>query len=186
VLSDAPSTLHLMEGWALAIAIFSTVIATASLTWNVVQFLLGGARPRAQLIVGALSDGGGLVSGQPSEGLFRTLARLTGESYTHPVIGVKVINCGRAPARVQNWSVKCIDAGVALTPVGDSIGPELPHDLPAGANETWVVDLRSARAMVHASATATHGRTEPVRVVVELGTGKILVSSKSLSIADNE
>jgi hypothetical protein len=173
-----------MQGWTLGIAVFGAVVATASLTWNVVQFLLGGARPKAHLVVGALSPSGGLIAGPPSDNAFRTVARLAKEGYPRPVIGVKVINHGRAPARVQKWSLKCMAAGVAYTPIGDSIGPTLPHDLPAQASETWVVDLQFARALVHTAATSERN-PEPVRVIVELGTGRTLVSRKSLPVAQS-
>lgn len=172
-----------MHSWTLAIAVFGTVVATASLTWNVVQFLLGGAWPKAQLILGMMSSGGGLVSGPPGTDPFGSLARLAEQGYTLPVIGVKVVNYGRAPVRVERWSVKCMNADIALLPPRDeSIGPELPHDLPAGANGTWVIDLQLARSLAHAAAATFEQKPEPVHVVVELGTGKTLVSKDSLSV----
>jgi hypothetical protein len=76
-----------------------------------------------------------------------------------------------------------MDAGFAFTPIGDSIGPKLPHDLSAQANKTWVVDMQSARALVHATAATVERNPEPVRVIVELGTGKTLISKHSLSFA---
>jgi hypothetical protein len=88
-----------MQGWTLGIAVFGAVVATASLTWNVVQFLLGGARPKAHLVVGALSPSGGLIAGPPSDNAFRTVARLAKEGYPRPVIGVKVINHGPSVTR---------------------------------------------------------------------------------------
>ena len=73
-------------------------------------------------------------------------------------------------------------SGMSYTPIGDSIGPTLPYDLAAQANETWVVDLHAAYALVHTTAATFKRNPEPVRVLVELGTGKTLVSKKSLVI----
>ena len=130
-----------MQNWTLGIALFGAIVGTASLTWNVVQFLLAGARPKAHLVVGAMSPGSGLVTGAPSTTIFETFARLMKEGYTQRVIGVKVVNHGRAPTRAQSWSVKCLESGGSFTPIGDSIGPQLPYDLAPQTNETWAVDF---------------------------------------------
>ena len=173
-----------MQNWTFGIALLGAIVGTASLTWNVVQFLLAGPRPKAHLIVGAVSPGRNLVSGPPSAAIFETFARLATEGYTQRVIGVKVVNHGRAPTRVQRWSVKCMKSGIALAPMADAIGPKLPYDLAPQANETWVVDFQAAYALVHATAKTFDQRPEPVRVVVELGTGKTLVSKETLMIPE--
>jgi hypothetical protein len=46
-----------MQAWTLGIALFGAVVAVASLSWNIVQFLLGGARPKSHLVVGAIMAG---------------------------------------------------------------------------------------------------------------------------------
>lgn len=63
----------------------------------------------------------------------RALARLAHEGFTRPVIGVKVVNHGRAPAWVERWVLKCHGGfGLSYTPVTDSYGSDLPQDLPRG------------------------------------------------------
>lgn len=171
-----------MQIATLVIAVFGAIVGTASLTWNVVQFLLAGPRPKAHLIVGAVTPGQHLVTGPASAAIFETFDRLAKEGYTQRVIGVKVVNHGRAPTRVQRWSVKCAQSGISVTPIGDTIGPTLPYDLAPQTSETWVVDFQTAYALVHATAQTFHHSPEPVHVIVELGTGKTLVSRESLVI----
>ena len=53
-----------MQLATLIVALLGLVVASVSLTWNVVQFLLGGSRPKIHLVVGALAPGG-LIAMEP-------------------------------------------------------------------------------------------------------------------------
>jgi hypothetical protein len=167
----------------LIVAILALVVASASLTWNVVQFLLGGSRPTALLVVGALAPGG-MVTMEAGSDTAKELDRLAAtDGYNQGVIGVRVINRGRAPTTVQRWEIKTDDpSGISLNPLGESIGPPLPHVLAAGAQETWVTDLAHAARLAAATAGTFNRPLPPVYGVVELGTGRALRSKRSLRV----
>ena len=46
-----------MQLATLIVALLGLVVASVSLTWYVVQFFLGGSRPKIHLVVGALAPG---------------------------------------------------------------------------------------------------------------------------------
>jgi len=165
---------------SMTLSIISLVVAGASFTWNVSQFVLGGARPRAELVVGAVAMGG-LVYWSPKDDPIGQLARLASQGEDpKPVIGVRVINHGRAPTRIERWSIAGIGAGVSLTPLTDQYGPQLPHDLAPGANAVWVTDIRQVAKAITTSAEVLDAETKSVYVRAELGTGKVLRSAKRL------
>jgi hypothetical protein len=98
------------------------------------------------------------------------------------VIGVIVRNTGRAPIRVQRWGITCPGAAT-FHPLADSIGPDLPATIEAGAQEMWVVDLHPAVALSQAYGAALQQQPPPVRGLVEMGTGRTLTSPTSLRVA---
>ena len=173
---------NLMQVATFVIAVLGLAVATSSLTWNVVQFLLAGSRPEVQLIVGALAPGG-MVVGEPGPHIEGTLRRFAADNgYDRRVIGVRVINYGRTAARVQSWGIKLKTAGVSFKPLDDSIGPELPHVLEPGAQETWVVDIERAVRLASVTAATFKRPEEPLYGIVELSTGKALKSRKSVHV----
>jgi hypothetical protein len=60
---------------ALIVAIIALVVSVSSLTWQIVLYLLGGARVRTELRIGALGAGGA-IHGPVAEGVdFTQLAQ---------------------------------------------------------------------------------------------------------------
>lgn len=181
-LVDSPAAASSMPLAAIVLALISLVIAATALGWNIAQFLLGGARPRAHLITGAITAAG-LVTWPLNNSSVEQVDALASQGL-HPqrIIGVKVVNHGRAPARVQRWSVTGIGGGIILSPpVANGVGPSLPHDLAAGANAVWVVDIHAVAAAAAASNEVLNQQTELVRVTAELDTGKTLSSKEAMS-----
>lgn len=166
--------------WALIVSIFSLVVAASSASWNVAQFLLAGARPRAQFVVGAITGNGtGLVTWPVEGDGVEQVRRLAAQGMApQPVVGVKVINYGRSPVRVERWGIIDDGSGTTYTPIKDSIGPDLPHDLPAGASATWVVDMIVIKNSLETTAEVLGKPLRSIRGSVETGTGKKLVSQE--------
>ena len=144
-----------MQDATFVIAVLGLVVSVANATWSVAQWKLNGARPVLELIVGAVAaNGSGLVSIPVTAGTPPNRARLAQEGFTQSVVGVTVTNMGRLPVRIQRWSIQCAANGTAYVPLADSIGPDLPHVLEAGAQETGVVDQRRAVGLTQAAATS--------------------------------
>jgi len=103
--------------------------------------------------------------------------------YSERVIGVRVINRGRAPTTVQKWEIKTNDrSGASLNPLRESIGPTLPH-VHAGAQETWVTDLTHAARLASATASTFDRPVPSIHGVVQLGTGRASRSKRSLRVS---
>ena len=90
---------------ALILGILGFGVGVASLTWNIVSFLWQGARPKLTPIVGFRSTGG-LVWNDASRDVRESLASAARQMPPGPlVIGVKVVNAGRAPFHVAEWAL---------------------------------------------------------------------------------
>lgn len=104
---------------AFVLGIIGTVLAAASLTWQIVAFLLQGARPKLTPVVGVLSAGG-LVSGPAARDVTDSLRRAIEQFPSGPlVIGVKVVNAGRAPFHVAGWAVRSEPSTISFVPGPD-------------------------------------------------------------------
>jgi hypothetical protein len=60
---------------------------------------------------------------------------------------------GRQPVKVVRWGLKS-GLGPSLYPVGDSIGPDLPHCLEIGDSATWTIDLQTAQTFIQTTNAA--------------------------------
>ena len=166
---------------ALIVSAVSLLIAGLSLGWQVAQWLLSAARARATLLYGAIGSGGVYVEQVGRKGQRYDLPALRSQGASGPeVLGVKVTNHGRASLVVENVSVKAKGGGMSLTPIGDRIGPELPHRIEPGANATWYTPMDGARALVSSSREVLHHSITGVYMTAELGTGKTVKTHNAL------
>ena len=82
---------------AFVLAVIGTVVGAVSLTWTIAAFLLQGARPKLTPIIG-IRSAGGLIHNDASRDVRESLAHAAEQMPPGPlVIGVKVVNAGRAP-----------------------------------------------------------------------------------------
>ena len=149
------------------------LVAGLSLGWQIAQWLLSAGRPKATLLHG-LVDGSDVYDGPVTKkraGFNLDQLRRQGIDGT-PVIGVKVVNHGRASVTVDRISVHHHGGGMAYTPVGQLIGPELPYRLEAGTNASWYVPEEIAHRLAHASREALGETITGVYLTASLATGK--------------
>ncbi len=128
-------------------------IAVSSLTWQVYTFLMQGARPKLSPVVGYHS-GGGLVANDNATRDVRESLRSAVEQLPpgELIVGVKVINAGRAPFHVARWPIRADPSGTTFVPVDNPIGcPEVPCDIPPGAERIFFTGLANARVLAAAS-----------------------------------
>lgn len=157
---------------ALVLGIFGTVLAALSLGWNIAQYLLTGARPKLTPVVGiatpsglAINDGTRDVAGP----LLATAATLPPGPF---VIGVTIVNDGRAPFHVTNWAVRADPSTVSFVPLGEQIGgPAVPCDIAPGAEATFVTELANGRALASAGEAAD-GKPQRITITVTSGSRK--------------
>lgn len=182
-LSEYRPTLLCVDFAAILISVFSLAIAACSLGWQVAIWALSGRRVRLRLLHGVAGRGGFAVGAVDRSEKPLDMSSMRRQGWDGPeVIGVEVINVGRAPVSVRGYSVKAIGGGMSLRPVGDIVGPPLPFKLEPGESETWYSDARDARALL--SSLAAIGRTSrSVRMAVSLGTGQERATRRKLRLA---
>lgn len=181
-----------MQIAALVIAIVGVALAAGSLAWQAATYVLTGGRAQVDLRVGALNRGGtGMMTARPHNLDEVWTQHLAEQGYTRPVVIVRVRNVGRLPVTVQRWSLGCLQENSGggtlfrqiqqrrnprtvseLTPIGESIGPPLPHRLEPGTSETWAVDAQAVHTFAVTNRETFNLAVAAVVGKVELGTGR--------------
>lgn len=164
---------------AFVLGVLGFGVGVASLSWNIIAFLYQGARPKLTPLVGVLPPGGPLITVDATkdrgDSLIRSAAQLPPGC---PVVGVKVVNAGRAPFHIAGWAVRADPSRVSFVVMGNQIfGPDIPHDLPPGADAIFLTDLLNARALASASEAAEN---RPQRVVITVSSGGRTFETKAV------
>lgn len=169
---------------AFGLAAFGSVVATASLTWQVATFRLSGSRVKATLKVGSVGGGGALTApiGKDWE---RSLRQFGQQGFTTPCLAAEVSNVGRLGVDV----VRCtavFSNGMVFDPVSYPVNPPRDTRLDHGQTKTWFVELATLQAAVDAAAAtglAKSAGPQEIRMTVELGTGRTVTTRECLSVA---
>jgi hypothetical protein len=167
---------------AFILAVLGFGVGVASLTWNIVSFLWQGARPKLTPIVGFRSPGG-LVWNDASRDVRESLASAAKQMPPGPlVIGVKVVNAGRAPFHVAEWALCSDPSKTSLKQFDNPLGsPVVGCDIAPGASETFFTELNAAYALASASQ-AIDGK--PQRIMVTVSSGGRTYVSKPVATAN--
>lgn len=144
-------------------------VAISSLTWQVYTFLMQGARPKLTPILGMLTPGG-MVTNDATRDVRASLVSAAKQLAPGPlIVGVKVVNAGRAPFHVADWAIRADPSGTAFHVVGEQIGsPTVPCDIPAGAEKTFFMYLDAAQTL-KSGADRIEGK--PQRIVATVSSG---------------
>ena len=169
---------------AFGLAVFGSVVGTASLTWQVATFKLSGSRVKATLKIGAWGAGGALTAPVTVDWL-KTLRQFAQQGYGAPGLAAEVTNVGRLGVDV----VRCtavFSKGMAFDPVSHPASPPRNTRLDHGQTKTWFVDFAPLHAAVDGAAAMGLKRStgpQEVRMRVELGTGKSVTTKGCVTIA---
>lgn len=171
----------------LAVACLSLVLSAGSIGWQIATRHLDGGRVRLHLVHGVVG-GGGVAAGQVDRnGARRDLSMMRNQGFIGPeVVGVAVTNVGRAPVRIDRYSVELTQGGFSFVPVGEAIGPRLPHRLEPGETETWYAEVESAQALVYSVRGIRRQVSDRVRMTVELGTGETKKTRRALKVGSTD
>ena len=166
---------------ALVIASISLLVAGLSLGWQIAQWLLSAGRPKAKLLHGVQGRGGLATGPVEKSGEPRNFESLREQGFNGPeIIGVQVTNHGRAPVTVDRIALCTRGGTMRFMPQGELIGPQMPHRLEAGTNESWYVDADLTNSLVAASRNALDEHISGVYMTVALGTGKSITTPTTL------
>lgn len=156
---------------ALVFGVVGTSLSALSLGWQVWSFWLQGARPTLTPIVGVSYGGGAFTVDATSDSrpFLRSMeAQLPAESGQW-IVGVSVVNTGRAALHVIRWSFRALPVGAVYLPGEALTGcPTVPCSIPPGGQETFFTTLEYLR-VVMAASEAVGG--QPQRLVVAVTTG---------------
>jgi hypothetical protein len=133
---------------------------------------LQGARPKLTPIVGMRSTAG-LVHIDATRGVRAIREALSSAAEQLPpgplVIGVKVVNAGRAPFHVADWALRSEPSKTSLGQFDNSLGsPAVRCDIAPGASEIFFTELNAAYALASAGQTLNN---KPQHVVVTVSSG---------------
>lgn len=163
-----------MDLAALIVACLGFLVAAIALGWQIGTWFLDGPRARAVLLHGIAGRGGVLVADVESNGRPHDLQPYVDQGWNGAeVLGVRVINPGRTRLQVASISVQDVEGKMGLTkPRGNALSPSLPCWVEPGTQETWYVEAEDARMLAATAASVADRRPGPLRMVVELGTGR--------------
>ncbi|MGA9675404.1 MAG: hypothetical protein WBR28_09180 [Mycobacterium sp.] len=161
---------------AFVLAVIGAITAAVSLTWNIVAFLLQGARPKLTPIIG-MRNAGGLVHNDATRDVRESIVSAARQVPPGPlVIGVKVVNAGRAPFHVAEWALRSDPSKTSLKQLDNPLGsPAVPCDIAPSATEIFFTELNNAYALAQAGQTIDN---KPQRIVLTVSSGGRTYKSK--------
>lgn len=164
---------------AFVLAVLGFGIGVASLTWQVYTFLMQGARPKLTPIIGMLTPPG-MVTTDATRDIRASLVSAAKQLRPGPrIVGVKVVNAGRAPFHVAGWAIRADPGGASFNVVGEQIGsPEVPCDIPSGAERTFFMYLDAATNL---KSGADRIEGTPQRIVATVSSGGRTYISKPIA-----
>lgn len=156
---------------AFVLAVLGFGVGVASLTWQVYTFLMQGARPKLTPVVG-YHYGGGLLTNDATRDVRESLRSAISQFPPGGqfVVGVNVVNAGRASFHVAKWAIRVDPARTSFVSVDDPTGcPSVPHDIAPGAEATFFTGLVNIRALSAASGAIDRRRQQVVATVTSGG-----------------
>ncbi|ORA15048.1 hypothetical protein [Mycobacterium asiaticum] len=158
------------------LGLVGTVLAVASLGWQLVTQRMQRPRPKLTPVVGRLTPDG-LVTNDASRDVRESLADIAEQLEDIPlIIGVKVVNAGREPFHVAGWAVRSDPDGTSLVPLEKPIaGADVPHDIPPGGCALFLTELQ------HAYRFAAGAEGESPRIVLTVSSGARTYATKPVA-----
>lgn len=157
------------------LGLIATVLAVASLGWQLVSHRSQQPRPKLTPVVGRLTPDG-LVTNDASSEVRESLIAIAAQLEDVPlIIGVKVVNAGRAPFNVAGWAIRSDPDGTSLVPVEKPIaGADVPHEIPPQGSAVFLTELQHAHRFAAAAGRvdAAAGTAAPTpRIVLTVSSG---------------
>lgn len=155
---------------AFILAVLGFGVAVSSLTWQVYTFLMQGARPKLTPVIG-YHYGAGLLTNDATRDVSASLRSAVSQFPPGQfVVGVNVVNAGRAPFHVAQWAIRVDPAGASYVSTDDPIGcPAVPHDIAPGAEATFFTGIVNIRALSAASGAIDTRRQKVIATVTSGG-----------------
>jgi len=169
---------------AIFIASLSLIVSGLSLGWQIAIWLMNGARVRVTFKSGVFGRGGVVLADVGRDGLIRDMGSMRDQEWAGPdVLAIEVTDVGRQRAKVVRFGLRQGEkqAGIVYNDPGVP-NPPLSEWIEPGESTTWYADLQDAVALVRATAATGRRGTGRMRMYVELGTGKTLVTRNAVRL----
>lgn len=166
----------------LVLGVIGTVLAVLSLGWQLTCYRQQRPRPKITPVIGRLTQDG-LVTNDASADVRELLAAAAEQLEDVPlIIGVKVVNAGRAPFHVAGWAIRSDPDGTSLVPLEKPIaGADVPHEIPPQGSAVFLTELQHAhRFAATATAVEDSGVAAP-RIVLTVSSGARTYRTKPLA-----
>jgi len=162
----------------LVLASLGVVLALASLAWQARSFIVTGSRITVELRV-AFKGRGSVVS-IPHNATTDQVSLLQSQSFTEPVLAVRVNNTGRGSTSVVSVDLAFDDGGALDETVRN---PPLPFRLDGESEQSWYIDAQPAFAYAKTVEQIQRtGKPHHVRGRVKLGNRKVVLSKNHVSL----
>ncbi len=157
------------------LGLIATVLAVVSLGWQLFNYRSQRARPKLTPVIGRMTPDG-LVTNDASSDVRESLTAAAEQLEDIPlIIGVKVVNAGRAPFHVAGWAIRSDPDGTSLVPVEKPIaGADVPHEIPPQGSAVFLTELQHAHRFAAAANNAEGAEAieeEPPRIVLTVSSG---------------
>lgn len=166
----------------LVLGVVATVLAVISLGWQLVGYRQQRPRPKLKPVVGRLTTDG-LVTNDASSDVREALAAVADQLEDVPlIVGVKVVNAGRAPFRVAGWAIRTDPDGTSLVPVEKPVaGADVPHEIPPQGSAVFLTELRHAQRFANAAHNAAGSEDPSPRIVLTVSSGARTYRTKPIA-----
>lgn len=166
----------------LVLGVVATVLAVISLGWQLVGYRQQRPRPKLKPVVGRLTTDG-LVTNDASSDVREALAAVADQLEDVPlIVGVKVVNAGRAPFRVAGWAIRTDPDGTSLVPVEKPVaGADVPHEIPPQGSAVFLTELRHAQRFATAAHNAAGSEDPSPRIVLTVSSGARTYRTKPIA-----
>lgn len=167
----------------LVVGIVALVLSASSLTWQVVQFVLGSSRVFTELRYGAHNGAAAVTAPVKAAGGSIDVEQLVIQGYTEQALAVQVQNRGRMAVSVMNWSI-AFDNGGAYSLADWVVNNRysLPYRLEPGSEATWLCPFADIQRAVNAFSSSNKPVTKAF-ARVSLGNGKVVTSRNYMTFA---
>lgn len=159
------------------------LLAVVSLGWQIASWRMSGPRVSVRLLVGGLrGTTHASVTVRADKDWRANLTEFRNEGMT-PLVGVEVVNSGRAATSVTGVQ-GALDSGQRFGTLDNPLGKPLPHRLDSHDSGVWFLPLSDATEIIDAVRRQPDKYPIPTRLTmrIDLGGGNTIETERFLSV----
>lgn len=167
---------------ALVLGALGSLLAVASLSWQVATFKMSGSRVKVKLLIGGLGSGA-TVTAPLNRRWNAKIEEFAPMGYNTPCLAIEASNVGRLAVDV----VRCkaiLSNGTTFEPFDYPVNPPTNYRLEHGQMKTWFIELSPLQTIVDVAALGNSPKhSQKVRLSLQLGTGKTVTTEQGVTLS---